>query len=566
MASFAAAAVFPGFVSAQGVGRLVPPAQALVSTPSSNPRASGSNSPRITSWQRTGETASSHAASRGLFRLNAIDLEGASALVEGDLAHAYAPFIGRDVSEGDLSAITAAIGRLYREAGYHLTRAIIPAQDLAGGRMRIQVLEGTIEEVVVVGDDRGAYGLPSLLSPVTAERPSRLATLERQLLLANDRPGIRVSDTTLDEIEPGSGRFRLRVTVRTWAVYGAVGLDNLGSAAVGPWQGSTSVALNSLVLPGDSLVFSSSSTLGSWRELSFGSLAYDVPLGSDSFRIGAAATVSEIRPGDGRRWQRTVSEAETYELRAWYAPFVGQTQTLWLGGALGVSSIAERNAVGRTYDDRLGLASLSADYRLHISEDSWTYLFATVRQGLGPVDREDAFDSLSRTGASTRFSLLNASFAHYQNLADAWSVKLSAGGQIASGPLLISQQYYLGGYSFGRGFEAGWLAGDNAIAGSGELRYDIPVRAGFLSAIQLYGFLEGGATETYLQPKNIVQTIASVGAGARFFVTDDLLAGVAIAKPITDTAIYRRSDGFSFLFSLTNVFRLCPNSTKWQCS
>ncbi|GEP01833.1 heme utilization protein [Methylobacterium haplocladii] len=501
-----------------------------------------------------------------MVRLMAVELEGASALPERDLAPAYAAFIGQDVSEDDLTAITAHLGRLYREAGYHLTRAIIPSQDLANGRLRIRVLEGVIEEVVIGGDDRGAYGLPSLFSPLTAERPSRRATLERQLLLANDRPGVRLTDTTLDEIAPGTGRFRLKVTVQTWALYGAVGLDNLGSGAVGPWQGSTSVALNSLVLPGDSLVFSGSSTLGSWRELRFGSLAYDVPLGSDSFRVGAAATTSEIRPGDGRRWQRTVSEAETYELRAWYAPLVGQTQTLWLGGALGVSSIAERNAVGRTYDDRLGLASLSADYRLHISEDSWTYLFATFRQGLGPVDREDALDTLSRTGASTRFSLLNASFAHYQNLADAWSVKLSAGGQIASGPLLISQQYYLGGYSFGRGFEAGWLAGDNAIAGSGELRYDIPVRASYLNAIQLYGFLEGGAAETYLQPKNIVQTIASVGAGMRLFVTDDLLAGVAIAKPITDTSIYRKSDGLSLLFSLTNVFRLCPSSSKWQCN
>lgn len=558
--------LFVSFASAQGVGRPVPPAQAIVSAQNAEPRAAETRRPSTSASPAPAAQAASAPASGTAFRLKTVDLEGASVLAGPELAQAYAPYLGRDVSQADLLAITTALGQVYRAAGYHLTRAIVPAQDLAGGRLHIRVVEGYIEEVVVIGDDPGTYGLPALLAPLIVERPSRRATLERQLLLANDRPGIRVTDTTLDEIEPGSGRFRLKVVVRTWSVYGAVGLDNLGSAAVGPWQGSTSLAANSLMLPGDSLVFAGSSTLGAWRELRFGSLAYDVPVGPDGLRIGAAATASEIRPGDGRRWQRTVSQAETYELRAWYPAFVGQAQTLWLGGALGISSIAERTYAGRTYEDRLGLLSLSTDYRLHISEDSWSYLFATFRQGLGPLDGNGSGDALSRLGSSTRFSLLSASFSHYQNLADAWSVKLSAGGQIASGPLLISQQYYLGGYSFGRGFEAGWIAGDNAIAGSAEIRYDIPVSASYLNAIQLYGFLEGGATKTYTQPTDIVQTIASVGAGARFFLTDDLLAGIALAKPIADTSLYRRHDGLSVLVSLTNVFRLCPGAQQWQCN
>ncbi|MCE4226668.1 ShlB/FhaC/HecB family hemolysin secretion/activation protein [Methylobacterium sp. C25] len=487
-------------------------------------------------------------------------------LAAADLAGTYAPFIGQDVSETDLTTITASISAAYRGAGYHLTRAIVPVQDLAGGRLRIQIVEGTIEDIVIIGDDADRFGLHRLLAPLVAERPARRSTLERQLLLANDRPGIRVTDTTLDEIVPASGRFRLKVSVQSWTVYGAVGLDNLGSAAVGPWQGSATAALNSLLVPGDSLVFSGSSSLGSWRELSFGSLAYDAPIGTDSFRIGAAATRSDIRPGDARRWLGTRSEADTYEVRAWYAPLVSQSQTLWLGGALGISNIEERTYAGRSYEDHLGLLSLSADYKLHISESSWTYLFGTFRQGLGATDGRSSGTDLSRSGASTRFSLFNVSAAHYQNLTDAWSVKLAAGGQIASGPLLITQQYYLGGYSFGRGFEAGWISGDNAIAGSAELRYDIPLGMQYLNALQLYGFAEGGATETYLNSKSLVQKIASIGAGVRFFVTNDLLAGVAIAKPIADTATYRRSDGIAVLFSLTNTFHLCPGSQSWRCN
>ena len=38
--------------------------------------------------------------------------------------------------------------------------------------------------------------------------------------------------------------------------------------------------------------------------------------------------------------------------------------------------------------------------------------------------------------------------------------------QTASGPLFTSQQFYLGGAAFGRGYGAAELSGDNGLAGS----------------------------------------------------------------------------------------------------
>ena len=494
--------------------------------------------------------------------LRSVTLEGATALGEADLAPAYATVLGQRVAEADLTAITAAITAIYREAGYGLSRAIIPAQDLSGGRVRIQVIEGTVEDIVIVGDDANRFGLQALLAPIAAERPLRRATLERQLLLANDRPGVRVTDTVLDEIVPASGRFRLTVKVQAWTVFGAVGLDNLGSTAVGPWQGSASVAANSVFVPGDTLALNGASTLGSWRELGFASLAYDAPIGTDSFRLGAAVSHGEVRPGDERRWTRTRSEFDTLEVRAWYAPWVSPSHTLWLGGGLGTSGIRERDRAGTIYDTNFGLLSLYADDRLHLTETSWTYLYASLRVGLGPVGDKTPSRDPNQLGEATRFSAFSASLAHYQNLTETVSIKLAAAGQVASGPLPVTQQYYLGAYSFGRGFETGWISGDNALAGSAELRYDIPVRMPYLNALQLYGFAEGGMTETYLIPNRLVQKIASVGIGVRFFITNDLLAGLAIAKPVVDTAVYRKRDDIALLFSLTNTFHVNPDFMK----
>ena len=64
--------------------------------------------------------------------------------------------------------------------------------------MKIKLIEGRIAELVVKGDDDDAFGVRRMLDPVLTEAPSRLATLERQLLLVNDLPGVRVADSALE--------------------------------------------------------------------------------------------------------------------------------------------------------------------------------------------------------------------------------------------------------------------------------------------------------------------------------------------------------------------------------
>ncbi len=570
--AFAAAIIYlmqataPGSAGAQSPARPLQPVEAAVRTQTQQRETEQRLKPLPPLPSVAAVSQQASADTRRLFRLEAVDIDGNSALSVGELATAYAGQLGREVSQSDIVAITAAISEIYRKAGFHLSRAIVPPQDLKRGRLRIQVIEGVVEEIVVNGEQAEAFGVKPLLSPIAAERPARLATLERQLLLANDRPGLRVTDTALDEITPASGRFRLTVSVQSWRVYTAVGVDNMGSAAVGPWQSSASAALNSLVMPGDSLAMSGSFAPGASRELRYGRASYDLPLGVESLRIGISASRSEVWPGDERRWLRTVSRADTYEARIAFAPVLSQIHTLWLTGSLGLSDVSEQNSYGRLYRDRIGLASLSADYKLHAAEGSWSYLSATYRHGLGLVDANlDSEDWLSRSGASSRFSLLNASFTHYQNLFENWSLKFSAAGQVASGPLLSSQQFYLGGLSFGRGFEGGWLAGDNAVAGSAELRFDQPLTLSFAKGYQLYGFTEGGVTRSYSQPKDLVQGLASIGVGVRLFVNDDLQFGVAVARPLTYSSPLRWGRGATVLFSLSNALRLCPGTQDLRC-
>ena len=66
-------------------------------------------------------------------------------------------------------AITERINNIYRTAGYHLSRAIVPPQDIKDGRIRIRVIEGRITEIALNGNGADPFGIRSLLQPVIDE-------------------------------------------------------------------------------------------------------------------------------------------------------------------------------------------------------------------------------------------------------------------------------------------------------------------------------------------------------------------------------------------------------------
>jgi hemolysin activation/secretion protein len=496
-----------------------------------------------------------------LFKLKAVDVAGASVISGAAIAETYRPYIGRTVSQADLAEIAGKVGDLYRAAGYHLSRAIVPPQELENGRVRLQVIEGAIVDITLKGNGAEQFGIGSLLQPITDEHPARLKTLERQLLLVNERPGVRITDTALEEIGAASGRFRLVVSVETWRIYTAQALDNLGTPAVGTLQAYSASAFNSYLVNGDSLGVNLSTVPDTPSELGFARLSYDAPIGHDGVRLGATALYSEIWPGDYRRQLGTRSQIETYELKASFVPIETRRSSFWLTAAAGFSDVMERDSFGLTYRDHIRTVSLTADYKLQDNLDGWNYLTLVWRQGLdvlGASRKDD--DLLSRLGASGDFSVIDLSFTRYQRLSDIWSLKISASGQWASAPLLTSQQFYLGDAAYGPGY----YSGDNGFAGLMELRFDQTLPGKLLKGYQLYGFVDGGAVWNSDSPGDVL-SLASAGAGVRFFLADQFQAGLAVAVPFHPGTTLNGVRDTRVLFSLSKAFKFCPDRPQLSC-
>ena len=139
------------------------------------------------------------------------------------------------------------------------------------------------------------------------------------------------------------------------------------------------------------------------------------------------------------------------------------------------------------------------------------------------------------------------------------------GRSVASGPLFTSQQFYLGGATFGRGYGSAEISGDNGMAGSLELRYDQKLTFRYLTGYQLYGFVDAGTAwnDGYSYTDGFALT--SAGAGVRFFLGDDLRADVAVAAPLSSRAPDNTTRSARVLFSLSNSFRLCPERAQAHC-
>jgi hemolysin activation/secretion protein len=499
---------------------------------------------------------------RPFMTLAGVSVTGAYAIPRNAIAQCYAPYIGKAVSQADLVAIADRITALYRGAGFHLSRAIVPPQDVQSGRIRIAVIEGSVTKIEVKGDRAAEFGVERLLKPIVGETPSLLSTFERHLLLASNLPGVRIVDSALDEIGSMTGNFRLTLTVQTSRASAGVAADNLGSSSVGPGEAFLTSTLNSALVPGDGFAAAASTVPNNPDELSFGRAAYDAPVGANGARVGATVWYSSIWPDDYRRQWNTQTDSTAVEIRGSIMPIETQKSALRLTVSLGGGYFTEKNEWGGIYTDQVRTATFAADGNYADGSGGHDYLGLAFRQGFGALGATPQDDPLvSHWGASGTFSILGFAFSRYQSLNSAWSIRVAAAGQVAAEPLMYSQQFYVGGAAFGRGFDAGLISGDDGVAGTAELRFDRNFNSNLAKSYELYAFFDSGAAWDYHDESGTLY-LMSVGLGARLYITDNFQAGVAVAVPVDYRTGTGDHQGPRFLFSLSDTFREC-NAGQW---
>ncbi|MEM7066163.1 MAG: ShlB/FhaC/HecB family hemolysin secretion/activation protein [Cyanobacteria bacterium P01_B01_bin.77] len=121
------------------------------------------------------------------------DVAGSTVFDQSDFEPALSPFIGQSLGIDELRQAADAITQLYLNEGYITSRAVLPNQPITDGIIKLQIIEGSLEEIRIEEAGRLANYVRSRIE-LGASTPLNQFELEDQLRLLR-------ADPLLDNIE-----------------------------------------------------------------------------------------------------------------------------------------------------------------------------------------------------------------------------------------------------------------------------------------------------------------------------------------------------------------------------
>lgn len=488
------------------------------------------------------------------FVLRGIDLEGATALSAAELRPIWADLVGQPVSVATLTGIAGQIGAAYRARGHVLSQAVVPAQTVTDGRVRILVIEGFVDDVSITGGAANQQRLAGkLFAPVATERPLRLTTLERGVLLSRDAFGSTFGETVETVLEPSPdvfGAADLGVLVTPQPFSGFVTADNRGSRL----YGGVTVAAGSRTYNLLGLNERIDLLLGAAPEggrLTFGSAIASVPiepllgtpLDGARFELELEASradpdYSEVGAVDGLT---TIVNRRAAGARL-VVPFRRtRSQNLFAGFGIEVSESEDETRLddlGFTETDRL--AVLEARLTWDFADDfrGVNLVDAALRQGLDIGWSEVAGDGPAAGHAD--FTLVQLTASRLQAIGSGgWSVYGELTGQYAATTLPNAERFYLGASTIGRGFAPGNTSGDSGLAARLELRRTFGAAAlrQYVEAAEVHVFTDWGRAydRSLARDGDRWEDLGSVGVGARVDVRPWLSITPEVVRQVSGT-------------------------------
>jgi hemolysin activation/secretion protein len=422
------------------------------------------------------------------FLVRIIEISGNTAIDTPTLHGLVAPEEGTSLTLPQLGQLIARITDYYRAHGYPLARAIVPAQTIQDGIVRILIIEARYGQIELDNHSRVVDPLlRSTLSPLQGGEVISDAPLDRALLLLADIPGIAVVAT----LKPGEavGTSDLQVdTSATAAVTGNVALDNDGNRYTGRARLGGTVSFIDPAQHGDALSLTGLTS----GDMNYGSVSYESLLNGQGTGLGGSYSVLHYVLGDPLA---ALDGHGTAEIESVWAkqPFV-RTTNFNLYGQLQYDHKQLDDAIGASdlHTDRHldnGTASVSGDLRdtlLSGGVNSWSLGLTHGRVGF---DSDGArLADLATADTQGRFWQGNASFSRLQRVDASDSLYLSIVGQWSDANLDPAQKMVAGGAYTVRAYDMGVLSGDSGILASAEWRHELGVV--WYGPLQLVGFAD----------------------------------------------------------------------------
>lgn len=547
---FLAASFCVGDAFAQAV--LPGPADAGRIDPLGEERRMPAPRPRISQPDMQPETHAPKGADNISFVLDEVRIEGVTAFSPDKLKPLYKDYLGHTITLDKVWLIAEKITEYYRNEGYFLSRAYVPAQEIEDGVIIIRVVEGYVGRIDWQEKTPDSAIIHSLTHEMLAQRPAKADVLESILLRLNDLPGKRFRAVVMPEPEGNEGEVAIALVEEKQKGRGVVSVDNAGSRFLGPHQ--LTAFYEDSFLPMQRTLVGVSTTLP-FDEMQYISLRHEVPLSS---RLAADVSGSYIRAEPGSTLAANDIQSDSAELEM---GFIWQPTRQWLENLSFGLHFMGRN----TDSDILGLP-LTSDkvraLRANMAYDNadfwnghsfWNITFSKGVKWFGSSEKGDL--DLSRGDADPDFTKLELSYTRYQPVGDEVLLIGRLASQWSSSGLFSSEEFGFGGRIFGRAYDPSELTGDQGVALSLEGRY---VQGPVVFNTQLTPFVYYDIGKVWNKDVSGDFSASSIGGGVIATTYSGLSGTFTAAVPLTrkiDHPLYGMSrHAPRFMFDISYPF------------
>ncbi|MDJ0717030.1 MAG: ShlB/FhaC/HecB family hemolysin secretion/activation protein [Prochloraceae cyanobacterium] len=487
------------------------------------------------------------------------EFDGNTAFNDEQLTEVTKVFTNRPISFAELLQAEAAVTKLYTNAGYLNSGAVIPAgQTFAkeGAIVKIQIIEGGVEEIFITGTDRlNSDYIRSRLAIATQTPLNQNRLLEALQLLQLDP----LIENISAELSAGSRRelsvLALKVKEADSFTLEIIA-DNGRVPSVGSFQRGLRVEEGNLLGSGDKVFAEYRNTDGS-NTLN---LRYSLPLNprNGTFNIAGGLTFSEvIEPpfdplditGDSYyfdlNYRQPIVQTPRQELALGIIASRQTSKNTLLGRAFPLSIGADNKG-----ETRISALRLPIEWNQRSSKDVLA-LRSQFNLGLGAFNA-----TVNEEFPDSRFFSWRGQGQYVRLLARDNLLVIRSDLQLATSPLLALEQFRIGGLQSVRGYRQDLLLTDNGLFTSAEVRLPIIRVEEVEGVLQLIPFIDYGKGWNSSRRDNpSPQNLLSAGLGVQWQMRDRLNArfdwGIPLTKVISrDRTLQEQGFYFSINYSL----------------
>ena len=490
-----------------------------------------------------------------LLQLDNVLIEGGSVYPFSEIAAVFNPYIGQEVTLGQLAMLTNRITQRYQDDGYALSYAVIPAQDLSQGQVRVILVEGYISAHEMQGDiGKVEKQVSKLAAKLINERPLRKASFERYTSLMAQIPGVSLQAN----VPPPTTTDGAVTLITTGSRKGFTASSSISNSAdnddVKILLSATSSSQTAL---GEQVTVSTILPPGDDKER-YARLDYSQFVGDEGTRLNTSVAGYRSKPGErdtinienvpielattGERKNDRVSVGLTHPFIASSSESLTGSASLYavndeLDGAILASSSFGQEQLKFGNSSKVRALAVEGEWK-QASAEQLRVLGGGLYQGLDVLGAE----SQVRLADGSQFSphdihFLRARLNALQQDAftERWIGVATGALYWSEDSLPSSEQVLFGDRNFGRGYPAEQAYGDKGWGAGYELGYQFYPGLTWLQLLQPYGAVD--AARTRFNDNGQDANLASYALGVRLSDLRHYNVALELAQPLADAPI-----------------------------